>query len=202
MARFLAQKRSQLILLTNKREAGVTADCVKAGDCAPGANHFTDSGMAYADGETVETLSAGAPSLERCGLAAAVELVGDRWTLLILRSALYGVTRFDDMHSSLGLPRTVLSNRLKKLVENDLLRKRPYKEDGQRTRHQYVLTSKGVDLALPLIALMQWGEKHILDAPGKTSLVERGAGAPLHAGLISEDGRPVDLRQAQFRMAS
>lgn len=202
MARFLAQKPSHLILLTKNRDANVRLGGWIAGDCARGANHISDSLMAYADGETVETLSAGAPSLERCGLAAAVDLVGDRWTLLIIRAALYGVTRFDEMHSSLGLPRTVLSNRLKKLVENDLLRKRPYKEDGQRTRHQYVLTSKGVDLALPLIALMQWGEKHILDAPGKTSLVERGAGAPLHAGLISEDGRPVDLRHAQFRMAS
>lgn len=158
--------------------------------------------MAYADGDTVKPVDDGAPSLERCGLAAAVDLVGDRWTLLIIRAALYGVTRFDEMQASLGLPRTVLSNRLKKLVENDLLRKRPYKENGQRTRHQYVLTTKGVDLALPLIALMQWGEKHILEQPGRTSLVERGAGAPLHAGLISEDGRPVDLRCAQFRLAS
>ncbi|WDI32377.1 helix-turn-helix domain-containing protein [Hyphococcus flavus] len=158
--------------------------------------------MAYADGEISESTSASAPSLEQCGLAAAVDLVGDRWTLLIIRSALYGVTRFDELHSGLGLPRTVLSNRLKKLVESDLMRKRPYKQNGQRTRHQYVLTSKGVDLALPLIALMQWGEKHMLNAPSNTSLVERGAGAPLHAGLISEDGRPVDLQHAQFRMAS
>ncbi len=158
--------------------------------------------MAFADGDSEQLEPENAPSLERCGLAAAVDLVGDRWMLLIIRAALYGVTRFDELQSGLGLPRTVLSNRLKKLVENDLLRKRPYKEDRQRTRHQYVLTSKGVELALPLIALMQWGEKHVLNSPGTTSLVERGAGAPLHAGLISEDGRPVDLRHAQFRMAS
>ncbi len=158
--------------------------------------------MAYDDAGMQARSIESAPLLERCGLAAAIDLVGDRWTLLIIRGALYGVTRFDDMQSSLGLPRTVLSNRLKKLVGSGLLRKRPYKEQGQRTRHQYVLTSKGVDLALPLMALMQWGEKHILETPGTTSLVERGAGAPLHAGLISEDGRPVDLRKAQFRAAS
>ncbi|WP_425410121.1 winged helix-turn-helix transcriptional regulator [Hyphococcus sp.] len=158
--------------------------------------------MAYADGDNLESAAESVLPLEKCGLAAAVDLVGDRWTLLIIRAALYGVTRFDDMQANLGLPRTVLSNRLKKLVESDLLRKRPYKEDGQRTRQLYVLTSKGMDLALPLIALMQWGEKHVLDAPGTTALVERGAGAPLHAGLISEDGRPVDLRCAQFRLAS
>lgn len=162
--------------------------------------------MAYADGhvsdEPIEATGAGAPSLERCGLAAAIELVGDRWTLLIIRSTLYGVTRFDEMQTELGAPRTVLSNRLKKLVADGLLRRRPYKQAGQRTRHQYVLTSKGVDLALPLMALMEWGDKHLMTAPSAAALVERGRTAPLHAGLISEDGRPVNLADAQFQLVS
>ncbi|WP_411819493.1 helix-turn-helix domain-containing protein [Hyphococcus formosus] len=156
--------------------------------------------MAYADGPDDNTVKRGAPPLDQCSLAAAVDIVGDRWSLLIIRSALYGVTRFDELHSSLGLPRTVLSKRLKSLVDDGVMRRRPYKEAGQRTRHQYVLTTKGVDLALPLMALMQWGEKHAARGQSNAGIYERGKpNAPaLKVGLVSEDGRPVELRDAQL----
>ncbi len=144
----------------------------------------------------------GAPPLEACGLAAAIELVGDRWTLLIVRSALYGVTRFDELQTTLGMPRTVLSNRLKKLVEGGVLRRRAYKQAGQRTRHQYVLTSKGVDLALPLMALMQWGQKHILAEAQAAAIVSRRTGQPLQLGLVDNTGSTTSLAEAQFRKAS
>ncbi len=144
----------------------------------------------------------GAPPLDHCGLAAAIELVGDRWTLLIIRSALYGVTRFDELQTTLGMPRTVLSNRLKKLVDGGVLRRRAYKEAGQRTRHQYVLTSKGVDLALPLMALMQWGQKHILAEAQAAAIVSRRTGQPLHLGLVDMSGSTTSLADAQFRKAS
>ena len=81
--------------------------------------------------------------LDRCSLAKTVELIGDRWSLLILRSALYGVRRFDDFQTELGAPRTVLSGRLKKLSEDGLLDKQGYKEPGKRTRNEYVLSKKG-----------------------------------------------------------
>lgn len=129
-------------------------------------------------------------------------LLGDKWTLLVVREALYGVTRFDAMQANLGLPRTVLSDRLKRLTAAGVLKRRPYKEPGARARHQYVLTPMGVDLALPLIALMQWGEKHLFgDMSGAgpaAAIVERATGAPLRAGLAREDGGPVALREAQF----
>ena len=129
-------------------------------------------------------------------------LLGDKWTLLVVREALHGVTRFDAMQANLGLPRTVLSDRLKRLTAAGVLKRRPYKEPGARARHQYVLTPMGVDLALPLIALMQWGEKHLFgDTPGAgpaAAIVERATGAPLRAGLAREDGGPVALREAQF----
>lgn len=140
--------------------------------------------------------------MDLCGMARAAELIGDRWTLLIIREALYGVTRFDAIQADLGAPRTVLSSRLKKLCDAGVMTKRPYKEPGQRRRMQYVLTSKGIDLALPLIALMQWGDKHLLKTPPAASMVERKSGAPLSAGLVSASGAPVDLRDAQFRVNS
>ncbi|MEZ5892517.1 MAG: helix-turn-helix domain-containing protein [Parvularculaceae bacterium] len=143
-----------------------------------------------------------APPAERCGLAAAIELIGDRWTLLIIRSALYGVTRFDDLHAALGAPRTVLSNRLKGLVDNGVMKRRAYKEQGQRTRHQYVLTQKGVDLALPLMALMQWGQKHVLAEAAAPGIVSRRTGQPLHLGLVDNSGSTAPLAEVQFKPAA
>jgi len=137
---------------------------------------------------------------DQCGMARAADLIGDRWTLLIIREALYGVTRFDAMQADIGAPRTVLSGRLKKLCDIGVLSKRPYKEPGRRTRHQYVLTTKGVDLALPLIALMQWGDRHFRNGAPPAEIVERATGAPLCAGLVSAAGKPVALRQSQFRV--
>ena len=143
-----------------------------------------------------------APPLAHCGLAAAIELVGDRWTLLIIRSALYGVTRFDELHATLAMPRTVLSNRLKRLVDGGVMRRRAYKQAGQRTRHQYVLTKKGVDLALPLMGLMQWGQKHILTEADANAIVSRRTGQPLQLGLVDNAGSTAPLAEVQFKPAA
>lgn len=156
--------------------------------------------MAYSDDAGPETTAPSKTALENCGMARAAMLLGDRWTLLVVREALYGVTRFDAMKDDLGLPRSVLSDRLKRLTAAGVLTKRPYREAGQRLRHQYVLTPMGVDLALPLIALMQWGDKHIRNAAPAAEIVERGADAPLSVGLTNSEGAPVPLSKAQFRV--
>lgn len=143
-------------------------------------------------------------ALSRCGMARAALLLGDKWTLLVVREALYGVTRFDAMQANLGVPRTVLSDRLKRLVTAGVLTKRLYKEPGARARHRYVLTPMGVDLALPLMALMQWGERHLsedADTPA-AEIIERKTGAPLRVSLSREDGKPVALGDAHFRVNS
>lgn len=156
--------------------------------------------MAYADGETIDKKrQAALAPLERCGLAAAADMIGDRWMLLILREALYGVTRFDAIQAELGIPRTVLSGRLKKLCAAGILTARRYQEPGQRSRHQYVLTPKGVDLALPMIALMQWGDKHCLDGAA-ADVVERRTGAPCRVGLISAAGTPVEIGDVKLQL--
>lgn len=160
--------------------------------------------MAYSDMEVPDNQDQTAlPSaLNKCGMARAAFLLGDKWTLLVVREALYGVTRFDAMQSNLNVPRTVLSNRLKRLVTAGVLTKRLYKEPGSRSRHRYVLTPMGMDLALPLMALMQWGEKHLPEG-GETpaaELVERATGAPLSVGLARKDGKPVALGDAHFRI--
>lgn len=156
--------------------------------------------MAYADGDQPEKKNGAPVPLTECGMARAADMIGDRWTLLIIREALYGVTRFDAMQADLDAPRTVLSGRLKKLCEIGVMKKRPYKEPGQRMRHQYVLTSTGVDLALPLIALMQWGDRHLREDAPLAEIVERKTGAPCRVGLITEDGAPVEIGATQFRI--
>jgi len=159
--------------------------------------------MAYADGVPQDSVRQNTMlPRENCSMARAAELIGDRWTLLIIREALYGVTRFDAMQTDLGVPRTVLSGRLRLLCKSGVMKKRPYKKPGQRLRHQYVLTSMGVELALPMIALMQWGDKHLRDGAPPAQIIERKTGAPCRVGLINQAGAPVEIGQTQFRLKS
>lgn len=140
--------------------------------------------------------------LDNCGMAMASRLLEERWTLLIIREALYGVTRFDAMQADLGLPRSVLSNRLKRLVEAGILAPRAYREPGQRTRKQYVLTPMGIDLALPLIALMQWGDKYLLEGESAAKIVSRKTGAGLSVAPIDETGKAVPFSEIELRRLS
>jgi DNA-binding HxlR family transcriptional regulator len=94
-----------------------------------------------------------------CPIGRAAELIGDRWTLLILRHATVGFTRFDQFREELGIADNILSNRLSRLVENGLLTKVPYR-DERRTRHEYRLTEAGADVLPVLHALATWGLRH------------------------------------------
>src|SRR5215813_10893209 len=95
-----------------------------------------------------------------CNIAAALAVVGERWTFLVLREAFNGIRRFDDMQRRTGAPRQVLSSRLARLVAEGILRKVPYQEHGQRSRHEYRLTEKGLNLYPVLVALMEWGDRY------------------------------------------
>lgn len=152
--------------------------------------------MAYSDGVLETKSTALSPSIEECGLAQAAILLGDKWTLLILREALYGVTRFDDIHAELGLPRSVLSKRLKLLVEQGVLKRRPYKASGQRARDHYVLTQRGVELALPMAAIMQWGDKHLRSGAVTATIRERKSGDPLTVALTRPGDDDLTMRHA------
>ncbi|MCA2219799.1 winged helix-turn-helix transcriptional regulator [Nonomuraea aurantiaca] len=94
-----------------------------------------------------------------CSLARALEVIGERWTLLVVRDAMYGVRRFGDFLAHLDIPRAVLSQRLATLVEAGVLDKRRYQDSPPRD--EYVLTPVGHELWLPVVALAQWGERHL-----------------------------------------
>jgi DNA-binding HxlR family transcriptional regulator len=100
---------------------------------------------------------------QNCSLARALEIVGERWTLLIIRDAFLGLRRFDQFQTSLGIARNVLTDRLNRLVGEGILERVRY---GERpVRHEYQLTPKGRDLLLPLTAFRQWGDKYLSPEP-------------------------------------
>jgi DNA-binding HxlR family transcriptional regulator len=109
---------------------------------------------------------------QNCSIAAALELVGERWTLLILRDAFLGTRRFDDFQRSLGIARNVLQTRLERLVDEGVLRRERYQERPER--FEYRLTRKGVDLWPVIVALMKWGDTYA--APNGPPVVIRHAG--------------------------
>lgn len=140
--------------------------------------------------------------LDICHLAKAIETIGDRWTLLILRSALFGVRRFDDFQSELGIPRTVLSGRLGKLVESGVLNKQSYKEDGRRARPEYVLSEAGDALRPILMGLTQWGDDWLSEgALPPMAFQHARTRQKVRPAFVDEDGRetPLDLMRVALR---
>ncbi|CAN7345544.1 helix-turn-helix domain-containing protein [Bosea sp. LjRoot9] len=128
---------------------------------------------------------------------AAAELLADRWSLLILREAFYGVARFDDIQVDLGVPKVTLSDRLKKLAEAGLLAEEPYQNEGQRTRRAYVLTPAARALTLPFMALMQWGDEAVMHRSSALAMTS-STGSAVRVGFIDAEGRAVEPRAVTF----
>jgi DNA-binding HxlR family transcriptional regulator len=121
---------------------------------------------------------------QNCTIEATLQVVGEKWTFLVLREAFNGIRRFEDMQRRTRMPRQILSSRLARLVEEELLRKVPYREPGQRGRSEYRLTERGIDLFPVFVALLEWGNKHA--ACGHRPLVQlrhRDCGAPVQQQL-------------------
>jgi DNA-binding HxlR family transcriptional regulator len=126
----------------------------------------------------------------RCSVAGTLAVVGEKWSLLVLREAFMGVRRFADFQRVLGAPRAVLTDRLATLVDQGILRRVPYQAEGERQRHEYRLTQKGIDLYPTLVALMQWGDRYLADEGEDAPVVleHRDCGSPVHLGLVCERG--------------
>src|SRR5688572_167561 len=123
-------------------------------------------------------------STVNCQVGVALDLLGEKWTLLIVRDALNGIRRFDEFRRHIGLSEAILSDRLQKLVEAGVLDQRSYKEEGRRERREYRLTARGRDLLPVIVALKQWSETHFPDPQGPVVEVRhRGCGGEVHVGL-------------------
>ena len=127
----------------------------------------------------------------RCSVAGTLAVVGEKWSLLVLREAFFGVRRFADFQRVLGAPKAVLSDRLATLVEQGILSRVPYQAEGERQRHEYRLTTKGRDLYPTLVALMQWGDEYLADGPPSLALTHKDCGAAVHLELRCEAGHAV-----------
>lgn len=120
-----------------------------------------------------------------CSLAGALEVIGERWSLLIVRDVLLGLRRFDEIQSDLGIARNVLNARLTRLLDQGVLERRLYQE--RPPRHEYRLTDKGLDLWPAIVALMQWGNRYTSPAAGPPVLLEhRGCGGAVDQHRICE----------------
>ncbi|MGY5031384.1 winged helix-turn-helix transcriptional regulator [Streptomyces sp. 900116325] len=136
-------------------------------------------------------------STENCTVQRTLDVVGEKWTLLILRDAFNGVRRFDDFRRHVGLSEAVLAGRLRKLVAAGVLETFPYQEQGSRTRHEYRLTRKGRDLWPVLVALRQWGEAYVADADGPVLDIRHSdCGAPVQV-VVECSGEHAALTPAE-----
>lgn len=127
----------------------------------------------------------------QCPVARTLDLVGDRWSLLIVRDAMDGAASFGDFHSRLGIARNILADRLRRLVDAGILLRTP---GASGRRHTYALTESGRDLFTAIVALRQWGERHTFQAgePHSRLLDDRGSPIP-ELRPRSSAGRPLEL---------
>jgi DNA-binding HxlR family transcriptional regulator len=123
-----------------------------------------------------------------CSIARSLELIGDRWTLLIVRDLVLGLSRFDEILENLGIASNVLTDRLNRLVDEEIAERVQYSERPER--FEYQLTPKGRELGLVLLSLMQWGDRHISTKP---PLIARRHSdqSRVKVTLVAADGTPV-----------
>jgi DNA-binding HxlR family transcriptional regulator len=134
---------------------------------------------------------------QNCSVARALELVGERWTILILRDAFLGVRRFDDFQRRLGVARNVLNTRLQRLVDNGILERRLYQERPRR--YEYRLTEMGRGLWPAVVALMQWGDRWLAGEQGPPMAIEHRdcGGAVDERRMCTRCGERLELRDVR-----
>lgn len=140
-------------------------------------------------------------SLERCSLARALAVVGDRWTLLVLREAFLKVRRFEDFQSRLSIARRVLTERLASLVADGVLEKVAYQQ--RPLRHEYRLTEKGLALYPVILSLVHWGDAHLGGTAGPPVIHRHKACGHDFSSVLtcSECGEALDARDVEARVA-
>jgi DNA-binding HxlR family transcriptional regulator len=123
----------------------------------------------------------------QCSMFRTLDVLRDRWSLLVLREVFNGVRRFDEIQDHLEISRSVLTDRLATLVSSGFLERRPYQEEGTRVRHEYVLSEMGRDLRPVFIALTQFGDRWLVDPEGPPAiLAHRDCGAAVGVRMVCE----------------
>jgi DNA-binding HxlR family transcriptional regulator len=138
-------------------------------------------------------------AIGECPIEKTMTVAGQKSAMLIMREAYYGTTRFDDFARRVGITKAATSARLAELVDAGLLTKRPYREPGQRERHEYVPTQAGIDFMPVVWAMFEWGRKH-LPYNGRLKLGHLGCGADAHVEIVCEEGHSVPLDELGMRL--
>ena len=132
---------------------------------------------------------------DACSIARTLALIGDRWTLLVLRDVANGVRRFDELASHLGIARNVLSQRLARLAQAGLVDRTAYREPGARERHEYRLSGPGRELMPILVAFMDWGDRNLAGPEGPPAVLRHAdCGASIRIRLTCEEGHELGER--------
>lgn len=127
---------------------------------------------------------------ERCPIARSLDVLGEKWTLMIVRDAVGGSTRFSQFQQSLGIPREVLTARLASLVDGGVLERTTYKPEGARAREEYVMTDAGRDLSLVLLALGGWADRHRpSERASDLRFVDAETGEAVEAAAVTVDAQ-------------
>ena len=134
---------------------------------------------------------------EGCSLAAALDVIGRRATMLLLREAVYGAHRFDEFVRRAGFTEAVTAARLRELVDDGLLERRPYQEPGQRSRSEYHLTEKGRDLFPAIVALTRWADRWARPDGGRIAFTHDECGAPIDAEIRCANGHLVSIEDVE-----
>ena len=125
---------------------------------------------------------------ERCSIVGALDEIGDTWSVLVLRQLFFGIHRFNEIQDGLGISRSVLTERLNRLVELGVIKTVPYQEPGHRVRNEYRMTRKGVGLLPLMVALMQWGDQHVNADNPPVALYDKTTGERVKLELRTDSG--------------
>jgi DNA-binding HxlR family transcriptional regulator len=137
---------------------------------------------------------------DNCSVGRALEVIGTRSAMLIMREAFYGARRFEEFSHRVGITETVAAARLRELTDAGLFVRTPYREPGQRTRHEYRLTDMGRDVLPAVLALMQWGDRYLSTVEGgPLRLTHRDCGAEIQAEVRCAAGHEVAIDEISVR---
>jgi DNA-binding HxlR family transcriptional regulator len=135
-----------------------------------------------------------------CPIEKTMALLGTKSAMLIMREAYYGTTRFDDFWRRIGVTKAAAAARRSDLVEAGLLERRPYREPGQRSRDEYVLTDAGLDFMPVIWAMFEWGQRH-LPHPTPLRMIHKDCGADATVTIRCADGHDVPANELAIRLA-
>jgi len=147
----------------------------------------------------MEVLGKSEFNLEECPIAFSVSEIGDKWSLLLIRDLFFGFSRFEQFQKRLSISKSVLSTKLKNLLEKEIVKLHRYKESGQRERKEYRLTRKGYQLAFVMASMIQWGNDQMEKTEGDFLQISNLKGEPVK--LVFSDASGRELRMDEIEVS-